>query len=149
MSLVACVQCAKEISKNAESCPHCGFIVSEKARKAASEASQKIPCRACGTMLLLNEYRKPRHNFWTIWVEGTSYTKSSSNIDCLPCPQCGEPKPLMLFGDKAIHKILYFLLLVLILGIINVLGFTQIYIFFAVVCAWYWFGYSRYPSIFY
>lgn len=148
-SLIKCAECTLEISRNAEYCPHCGSIASKKNREARQDANKEMPCKACGAMLLILKHRSTSHSSSIRWKRGTSFKEINSSVHYTKCPKCGEPEPIVLFGDKAIHKVAYFCLLLFVLSTIFVIGFTQIYFMIPVIVLWYWFGSVRYPSVFY
>lgn len=53
MALIRCIECSKEISDTANSCPHCGSILNTKPTRAY-ETPERYTCRYC-----LKRFSKP------------------------------------------------------------------------------------------
>jgi len=95
MGMKKCKNCGKSISSNASRCPGC-------AKPTSNLAFGK--CRACGQVL-----EHSRHRFYAsggvVVVNGNS--ASSRTLIHVPCPNCGEPKPLRYFiTDTCLGKLL-------------------------------------------
>lgn len=84
--LVKCPGCGKEISKNARICPHC------KRDTAALQQPEMRPCRACKTPLRVKDHLSTVYTS-TPWIVDRSPVTAS--VKYTPCPQCGEPRPIL------------------------------------------------------
>ena len=83
MALVKCRNCSGQLSSGAKNCPKCG-----QPRKPV----KLEPCRACSAPLDPRVYAATHTG--TAIQNGTSTTTTFTHH--VPCPKCGEPKPLAL-----------------------------------------------------
>ena len=81
MALVKCKNCSTELSAKAKSCPNCG----QKTKPAKLRH-----CRACSTLLDPSVYNP------VLLATGVSNGTTTAHHfrGHVPCPKCGEPKPL-------------------------------------------------------
>lgn len=108
-------KCGKPISGEAVSCPHCGAITEREQQKQLKNLGRQLPCHICGELLYENKHRirdisstpssGPTGATTTIIGNSASTTfhgtgsMNTLSITHVPCPKCGEPKPLRLLGD--------------------------------------------------
>lgn len=151
MSLVTCEKCGAQVSKNADSCPRCNHDISGWRTKVLETAMRKSPCRVCGEMLMLRSHRNVSSTSYTRWVDGTSFQRTRFTITYTPCLRCGEPEPLILFGDKIIHKLLFVLPFPLGFGLFELFGISPSYLPYLMVAltGWLAFAVFRFRSVFY
>lgn len=98
MSLIACPNCSKDVSKNALSCPNCNADISIV---RSVKQSKTKPCRGCGDSLVVGSHRYAiKHHLGTEWRDGTSYERTLVSVYHQPCPKCGEPRPHARFKDS-------------------------------------------------
>lgn len=110
--LIKCPECGKEISKSAMICPHC------KRSTQSSEKKEMRPCRICKTPLVVKDHLSVAYKSDPSIVVGNSV---SSSMKYTPCPNCGEPKPILPGAQTSPMKplLLIFILLTLI-GVVAV-----------------------------
>ena len=96
MALVKCANCSASMSADAEKCPKC------KARNGRKPAKM-MACRVCGAMLEKAVHRQYSMSAGGVYKGTTQYTASLVHV---PCPRCGEPKPLMRPYDEEHAKLL-------------------------------------------
>lgn len=80
MALITCLECNKQISEYADSCPHCGCPmnkIKEKFEKINSNLPENIKCPACGVIRNISELRL---NYYKCRVCGTDVRLSLEDI---------------------------------------------------------------------
>lgn len=155
MSLIACKNCGSQISKNASRCPRCFHEVSGIGKKIRrfivgfDSGIRKKPCRSCGEVLKLDEHRLIKSSSYTKWIHGTSYNNTISFLIHIRCPRCGDSKPLILFGDTILHKVIFALPFILGIGSYYLFKFDDSYIpyLFWPGVGWFIFGMIRFPGL--
>ena len=93
--LVKCPGCGKEISSNARICPHC------KCDTAASRKSETRACRACKTPLVVKNHLSTEYKSTPWIIDRSSVT---AWLKYTPCPNCGEPRPILPDSDESLMK---------------------------------------------
>ncbi|MCD7946631.1 MAG: zinc ribbon domain-containing protein [Clostridiales bacterium] len=68
MALIACPECAKEVSEQAEACPHCGFPVSkylkeQEKKRRGSRDKRKIQYTDEELQQAINQQREKAESF--------------------------------------------------------------------------------------
>ena len=63
MPLIACPECAKEISTEARTCPACGYPLAERGAAPPSPAAQASPMEVVDTQVVMLEVRPSWWNF--------------------------------------------------------------------------------------
>ena len=90
-NMTECVKCNASMAKSADGCPKCGF-----------PAPRNLAyCRTCNQVLARTRYRYRAYSASTVIINGNSVGGSSSIVH-VPCPNCGEKKPLRQFTDTAL-----------------------------------------------
>lgn len=77
---INCEECGATLSNAATECPHCEYPTPKN----------QGHCRSCNATLAISEHRYKVYSDRV--VDGT--TSSRGSIVHIPCPNCGEPKPL-------------------------------------------------------
>jgi ribosomal protein L40E len=94
MDLIKCGSCTAAISPGADKCPKCG---ARNERKPV----ETMACRVCGSGLEKAAHRKGSVYYGGVYKGSTQYKWS---VVHLPCPHCGEPKPLWRPYDETHDK---------------------------------------------
>ena len=102
MVLVKCRNCSAQLSPNAKACPNCG----QPAKPVNLER-----CRACSTLLDPTIHRP---------VELASGVKDGTTTNHyytrhVPCPKCGEPKPLASAWETPLGNIAVYVIIPILL----------------------------------
>jgi len=97
MALVKCGNCSADMSANAQTCPRCG---------RPAKAVKFEQCRACSTPLDPRLYR-PTELVGSI-KDGTTTARNYARH--VPCPKCGEPKPLASVLESPLGFVLVYLI---------------------------------------
>lgn len=125
MSIAVCKHCNHTISKDAEICPKC-----KKPTFSLPEIYSN--CRACNEKLLQDQYRQMCSILGNKHVDkGNKWASAFCYIKHIPCPKCGDPKPLMCFWDTLLAEILVFLM-VFVGGMVSFMCFMVLAGFSAV-----------------
>jgi hypothetical protein len=98
MRMTHCAKCQAPMSKNAWTCPKCAYPPSWNLGK----------CRSCDTVLANSNHRYSTRSRSAV-VDGNS-VGARKLIMHLPCPNCGEQRPLLKLWDRGLIKFLYYLL---------------------------------------
>ncbi|HEX5338252.1 MAG TPA: hypothetical protein VFW53_07415, partial [Gallionella sp.] len=113
--MIKCPDCGKKISKNAMICPHC------KCSIAAFRKLESKPCRICGTPLLVKDHLAIEYKSTPWIIDRSSVTE---HLKYTPCPQCGEPRPILQAQEKSpLNKIV---VAAVLLAIAVIAGFVYL-----------------------
>ena len=97
MQMVKCANCQFPMSRDANTCPKCNYPRPENLGN----------CRVCGTVLAYSQHRYRSASISNTVVNGNS-VGGGSYIRHVPCPKCGEPKPLRMFFDSGFGKLVQY-----------------------------------------
>lgn len=84
MSLIKCPECSKEVSDQAKSCPHCGYVFSKN--KTHSKIAVKLIAGICAVIAILvlisgiNDFTKAKKKDLTATSKGNSFQWSMSDL---------------------------------------------------------------------
>jgi hypothetical protein len=96
MGMTTCKNCGKGVSKNASVCPACSTPTGPSNLRMGK-------CRTCGHPL---EHSGHRYYRYATGIVVNGNTTGRRVLVHVPCPNCGEPKPLRyFFTDTAIGKV--------------------------------------------
>jgi hypothetical protein len=113
-NMVECVKCQSPMAKSADECPKCRYPVP---RNVAH-------CRLCKEFLARHRHRYVGYSASTVVVNGNSVGGSSFWVH-IPCPHCGEKKPLRKFTETFVGKLAF-------VGAIVIPGAILYYVFSAI-----------------
>lgn len=95
-ALITCEKCKAQIAKSAGICPQCG-----------TPAKWNLGnCRTCACSLAISRHRYIDYVRTVSVVGGVGGTRTHAFIQHIPCPQCGEKRPLQQFVDTPLAKVL-------------------------------------------
>jgi len=86
MSLCTCEKCGKSYSYASGECPQCRWPA----------VGYRVACRVCKGVLSYNRHA----DYYTSSSVVNGSTSTSTHRSHRACPHCGEPKPLLLVGDR-------------------------------------------------
>lgn len=114
--MVKCPDCGKKISKNAMICPHC------KCSIAAFRKLETKPCRVCGAPLLVKDHLSVEYKSTPWIIDRSSVTEYLKHT---PCPQCGEPRPILQAQESSWSKKIVVVVLALAVAVIAGIAYLK------------------------
>jgi len=98
--LVRCANpnCDAKVHRKAMECPKCG-TPSADVQAMRARYGRKAACKSCKTPLVISQHVSRYVGYSNAVVRGTTVgSYSGTDWDNVPCPSCGDPRPLKSFG---------------------------------------------------